>query len=228
MAFTFNWVDVGIVLVLLLFLILGAARGLVKAIASLIGTAAAGFLSFRFASTAAAWVWGNEAFAGILNNLYTFFQSGVADVNKLPSVLRDYVTAHPVTEPFAGCTQFTGAPTDNVTNSLLMGLVTVICCIAMVILILIVIRIVAAILHAVMDNAPGLRVVNRVLGAVVGLIEGAALIYVASMLLPFVKTFFAPGVVDSYLAGSQLARVFIDGTAKEVVDWLLGVVLSTI
>ena len=66
---------------------------------------------------------------------------------------------------------------------------------------------------------PALRMMDRMTGMLFGLIRGMVVVYVLFLLVPVISTVVPGQGVETYLAGSKLAGIFInDGFFARVVN----------
>lgn len=180
--------DIAVLAVLLLFAILGAKKGLIKSCADFLGALIAMIGAGIFSGPAAEWVYVTFFRTSLMEKITTAI-TGLEEAEAVHTVFEDFpgviqraLAAAGITEGSV-LTQLQGTALDvaeGITDALspmLIGLIRVLAMVVLFILLLVVIRAVAALLSGLFE-LPVLHGLNRLLGAVFGVLMAVIVIWV--------------------------------------------------
>ncbi len=223
-----NGLDIAILAIVGISMIYGIYRGFLHTVLSVACFLVSVVLAFLFAPRLAALI---QTQTGITSTLstYTDAVARVGDVELaqtpvsylstegirqvlqsvgLPDFLSRVLENNLLTRSLAG----EGAVTvnDYVKDTLVSAALNVGCYVAVFFVSSLILGLIASLIRHVFKFPP-LKLMDRTVGAVFGLVRGGIIVYVLFLLLPVVATVIPSDVVESYVSGSTLAPVFQSG-----------------
>ena len=213
-------IDVVALVVLIIFLIVGISKGFLQQILSVLGWLAAIVVAVLFVDTVHAWV--NESLPDVVTTIQGWWANiigeqfaGVTNEETLRETLTNAsipAFLHESIVTLVG-TEF-GTISQTIVNTLTDWCVTAICFLVIFLAAIIVFAILKKICSAI-TSLPVLKQADKLLGAVLGLIEGLALLLVISVVLsmfPWFNELLYPVLETGEVVTSYFATLF---------DWIL-------
>ncbi|MBQ3166165.1 MAG: CvpA family protein [Clostridia bacterium] len=228
MVNTFNSMDTIVLLIIVGFLIYGLARGFMKQVIGLICIAASFILAYTLSGVLCNAICnGTTIDEGLATSIRGIFSTVDVTINKadtletlsvlnLPEFLNSAILKYAEKIPFD---EFNLAQiiSETVTRYVLSGgSFMIILIVSRLLLIL-----VKKLLSFIVDHTP-LKVVDRILGAVVGLVKGILIVYLGVFLLSVIPIEGLNGVKE-LLSTSVIANFFM---SYNLFGWLLGLLFT--
>lgn len=195
--------DIIIVAFFLIFVIIGIKSGAAKTLLKLVGTLLAVFLASSFGSVIAKWIYEGFFQKGIINSINTAIeQSGTGDAlqsvaNSLPDLVYNALSLLGIskeslisqTENAANASQATISQTfEGIISPVLTSIISFFVIIILFILLSVLFKFLIRLLLNVFE-LPVLHTVNRLLGGVLGALEGVAVVYLMILLIRLILPF---------------------------------------
>ena len=227
-----NELDLGMLVILAIFAIIGYRRGLVHTVYRFVSFFAALFLAIRLHPFVSRWIRGSFIYEGIRGRIADSanFEAAFREYAPVPVIgeaIRDMYTINALPMPQALRDLMYNTNTPDVREVLRVGtfedfasaffaniVINVISMLAVFILVLLILKFIGSALHIV-DKLPVVSSVNRLGGFVVGAIIGAGVVWLG---LVVVMVFFSAGgneALYGLVRGSTLASWLFDN------GWLL-------
>lgn len=228
--------DISLVVLAVLFLIIGARRGIAKSLAEFGGTIVAIVAASLLASVFAGVIYNNFVESSLLNSVTGSLDNTVGqnlaarieDVyNALPRYIQSAAESYGVTNGNIGGA--IGSSTDraamsivNLVSPIVIDLIRTICLVILFIVLMIVVKVAARGIDRIF-RLPVLSGINSLLGAVLGLVKCAVLVmlvcFVVQVILPM--TGISPGIFSQENIESSTLFKYV--YQHNLFEWLFGI-----
>jgi uncharacterized membrane protein required for colicin V production len=236
-----NWLDIGVVLVIGVFTLIGLSSGFVFSTFRIISTILSLFLSLSFYNRLTAMIYGTYAEEILGNFIYDGFRSnqvitaaqmnlntdavfrGISSILRLPDSVSDRILIKPQSLDDLPRTRLFG-DVDIVrffSNNCTKMVISIVCFVAL----FVAIRVLISLIKIFLDEVAVMNVFsvyNFTLAPIFGFIEGVIVVYIVLASLMAVNTILQTDVIFQYIDRSSLGRVmyennlFLEFFAKRV------------